>query len=210
MAGVRGRGARGERRERHHDRDRLAHERQGRRPGMVLAPTCSSSQALSGSAARHVEATCSSAVVAADARRARQRAARRPAPCGAAARRAGGRGDSRAARCAGSRRRRSRPPLRAAAIELGELRAAALVDDGGAEALELVAGQLVIARPGVEALRGQLARRGRSPGPGTPCSSPYVLVLYGADLSGAKRRSRCWRKTLTSPPNVWLSSSSMA
>ena len=49
--------------------------------------------------------------------------------------------------------------------EVGELRAGALVDDGGAEALELVARQLVIARPGVEALRGQLrVEAGAGPG----------------------------------------------
>ena len=98
-------------------------------------------------------------LVAADARRARQRAARdqrlvaQQLAARVVARVAARRGAQALAddlEAAGPRR----------GDEVGELRAGAVVDDGGAEALELVAGQLVVARPGVEALRGQLRVEG--------------------------------------------------
>src|SRR6185312_3643013 len=48
--------------------------------------------------------------------------------------------------------------------EVGQPRTGVVVDHGVAEALELVAGQLVIARPGVEPLRAQLrVEPGRGP-----------------------------------------------
>ena len=110
--------------------------------------------------------------VAADAASRPAASARRSAPCGAAARCAGGRAGSRAAPCAGSRprrRARRRAPRRRPRRAAGRV---VVDDDRGAEALELVAGELVVAGARVEALRRRAARRGRPPGPCTLCSSP--------------------------------------
>ena len=178
MAGVRGRGARGQRCERRHDRDRLAHGVSVGALRMVLAPTCSSSQAFSGSAARHVEATCSSAVVAADARRARQRAARdqrlvaQQLDARVVARVAARRGAQALAddlEAAGPR----------GGDELGELRAGCgrrRRRRGSARAGRAPAGDSPCPRRGPARTA---ARRGRPPGPGTLCSRPYVLRLVG-------------------------------
>src|SRR3954466_3750101 len=76
------------------------------------------------------------------------------------------------------------PPVRRPGDEVGELGAGAVVDHGGAEALELVARQLVIARAGVEALRGQLSvETGRR-------ATDAVQQAVGPRLVGRRARGR--------------------
>ena len=117
--------------------------------GSVVGPTCSSSQSTTGPAARHTPATCPSAASRDSPPSAGQPARRRSAACAAAARSAGGPADSPAARSSASppprRARPSRAPPRAPAPSVGGHRRAV--------ALELVARDPVVARPGVEPAR---------------------------------------------------------